>query len=616
MSTRDPVLRRLAGLPPGRPPADPTDYAVTPERVALLSELIGEPSRYTQRLVEQLSFVPTGGQRWTRSLQIEIPRIGEPEKAWRIVALGQFSRKRLADIEARDAKGAQLNLLTRNQHGDSLAEVVASKYAAEFTEDQLTKLGESKTSELAATLRARIYDYFTTLSIPQEEWTSGTSEPLALIEKAYKALLEKVEVTGTDYDERVGRLRKEFADAAKTTPYLCWVTAYPGEVINLQVSYSTIDLKYRTKLGSLLDLVKAIGRGAIPIPSSNSRTARSSWHRQYGLAPIDYDFSIPRGRRSPGSYYFTLEPPDNTDCLYLDWEIDNSFNENREVAAAFPAAHLHADHSAEKDPPSPGRHDIVSGKIRAYLRCAPHHHKQILGAALLNIVIMLLLAKGKISGGFDKPLQGLVIIAPSALLAFLAQQQRHYYAHVMRRQRAILWTYLAISVAFLVLAAFGGFNSQVQDEVLKTAAAISAWALAISSAGVFGWHLLLGSSYERAVKYFADRKREMTNSASEGKAWHRRQINRVRGLWWKGHWRFKGKAGKDPWECYADAVRMYGNVIYVLTVSLIVGAALSLLHYGSLAVTELPITIVDSDVKALTPDTNPPPDTSRRQSGG
>src|SRR5262249_46498272 len=114
------------------PSDDP--FAITPAQVRCLAEQIRRPTDYTERCVEQLAFLPTGGQRWTRRLQIRVPSSSTPPgHAWRIISLGAFRARRYPDFTARDAAGARLPLLTRDQHGLALTETLLTTHVWRFS---------------------------------------------------------------------------------------------------------------------------------------------------------------------------------------------------------------------------------------------------------------------------------------------------------------------------------------------------------------------------------------------------------------------------------------------------------------------------------------------------
>src|SRR5262245_11707561 len=115
----------MAIVIPGRRQRPSRDiYAITLERVRCLTQLLTKPTGHTQRFVEQASFAPTGGQRWVRQLQIQLPESAEASgDTWWIVPLGPFARRRFPDIAVTDAAGHRVNFVTRKQHGVALAKV-------------------------------------------------------------------------------------------------------------------------------------------------------------------------------------------------------------------------------------------------------------------------------------------------------------------------------------------------------------------------------------------------------------------------------------------------------------------------------------------------------------
>jgi hypothetical protein len=218
-----------------------------------------------------------------------------------------------------------------------------------------------------------------------------------------------------------------------------------------------------------------------------------------------------------------------------------------------------------------------------------------LGATALNVALIWLLSKGELPVGFGEPLQALIIAAPSVLVAFLAQQQRHYYSHVLRRQRALLWIYLFISVTFLVSVAFSERDSAHGAVGLSQVATTAAWALAIASAGVFAWHLPLGGACERVVQYLTERKWEVletqrqedageavTSGTGPMRMWGR-EIRRVWWCWW-------GVTYETKWECYASASRQYGNFVFLLALAAMISAVFMLESFGDFALKQEPPT--------------------------
>jgi hypothetical protein len=400
---------------------DPASYnfAITRERIGGLAATTGQPFRYTQRCTEQLSFVPTGGQRWIRTLQIQIPKLAATSApSWWIISLGQFERKRLADLSVSDASGTRLNLLTRRQHGDAFAGMVTAKYLSPLSHEQQKRLRKRKARKLNRELRKSLFQYFTALDTVSKDSKENWSSQLA---SKYESLLVALNVAEKNCETLAKEFLEKFEELEKTTQYLCWVYASPSEVINLRASYTATDPKHKLRIGNLGEALRAVGTGLIPFgkKADKARKVRDNWYRQYGITPIGYRSGFPRGDGA-SSYYLTLGPPANTVCSLLDWESGSSFDKNQEVNSAFPAVHIHNEDPLDRDEidistkgsESLNREQTV-GELRAYLRCAPYRHKQILGAAALNFAIVWLLARRQLPLGLNGSLQELILAAPS-----------------------------------------------------------------------------------------------------------------------------------------------------------------------------------------------------------
>lgn len=492
---------------PGHPASERFDFEVTDARVACLGRLLGGPATHTQRFVEKLTFLSSGGQRWERELQIRIPPEADPRAGnlW-IVSLGEYTRGRLADFEVTDATGHGLNLVTRQQHGDALTDVVTRQ----FVQMADSSGGNKELPNAVNSFRKGLFDFFTS-SRTRDVQPPTKKEKAKELASDFRDLLEGVALTDKDKDKAVEDFANALGPWVKATQYLCWVDARPGEVIRLHSSYSLADpnqygaASFSDEVRSVLAAFKG---SAHTEPQGRARLA--NLYRGLGLAPIDYSFNAPKGSSAPGSYYFIVQPPPATEVTYLDWEsgwqmLDEQ--EGSDVKCAFPAAHIHSTTSPPSDPAATAKTYI---NMRAYLRCAPYRHKQILGAVALNLALVFLLAHGRLPAQFSEPLQGLIIAAPSVVIGYLAQQQRHYYSDVMRRQRFLLWFYLAISIAFLVSVAF---SERDGTPTLQTVATGTAWLLAIASGGVLGWQVLLGSSYARSIARIASKRAARQPSA-------------------------------------------------------------------------------------------------------
>jgi hypothetical protein len=109
---------------------------ITEDHAARLGRLLSLPTRYVHRCAERVSFLPSGGMRWTRTIQIEVPPLrqleGHPSDDWHVISLGMFERRRFPDIVVTDAARRRLNLLTRQEHGVVLANAVLTTYLLAF----------------------------------------------------------------------------------------------------------------------------------------------------------------------------------------------------------------------------------------------------------------------------------------------------------------------------------------------------------------------------------------------------------------------------------------------------------------------------------------------------
>lgn len=455
-------------------PAAAGPHAITPECIACLAEMLEFPRRHTQRCVEQISFLDGGGQRWTRSLQIQVPLAAEPGARWRVVSLGMFQRRRFPDLEVRDAADARVNLVTRRQHGVALTHAVLAKYLRPFhgALDGLDPADPAGGWAHYAALVDGTYELLTSAGDIADPTQAATR--LAM---DYRRLLTAAGVDRDRAREAPAALASDLAELQGTTQYLCWVRAEPGEVCNLRATYTTPDAR----------------RGLRARAGDSSRTARlMRGYRRCGLAPLNYAFPVP-SRDHAGSYYFTLRPPEKTSVTYVDWGSGNSFDDPGEVSSALPGVHLHHDEGAEAVPHR-------GGLIHAFMRCNPRDHKKIAAGALLNAVFVFLVATGRFTDKIGGSAQTWLLVTPTVLTAYIADQQRHYYAYATRRQRGILWAYLAISVAFLVATSFSLASGSAGGRAWGLGATIPAWALAIGSAAVFAWYAPLGRTFDRFVR--------------------------------------------------------------------------------------------------------------------
>jgi hypothetical protein len=506
-----------------------SDRRLCPPRLTCLAESLLHQSRYTQSCVEHVSFGDRGGQTWTRDLQLRLPIATTPGVSKRIIAIGQFGRRRLPDLSVTDSTGRRLSLLTRAEQGEALATLILCRGVDAMPRRHQHLLRKPGPRTSLGRARAQLGDFLTHAGDIQDPLTS-----VLAVARSYFLLLVRLRVDGVTTERLVAHLVDSCVELLDGAPYLCWADAAPGDTMNIHVFYTTRDPKINPDYSGL-------ARPA-PVTHGDSYAAlRADLDRDLGLGPIKHEFDIP-SYRHVGSYAFTISPPEKTSPMFLDWGAGNSLRADVMTSCSLDSGCL-PEGAANADTESPW-----GGRTRAFIRVSPHQRVQILAAAALNIIIVLALRDGRFPAHLSGPLQGLVLAAPSGLVAYLVSQQRHYYAYPMRRQRAILWGYLTITVAFLVALAFTLEASKADDLRFGLLATAFAWLLFVSSVAVLAWYLPLGFGFNWIVASFTRRK-----------------------------WRQEPRHGAD-WETYVATYQAYGRMIsYGVVVAGLM--AIGILHY-------------------------------------
>lgn len=477
------------------------------------------PTAYVQRVVEQLSFLPTGGQHWQRDVQMRLPTdpstTGEDievqpirvaptmradSKQLFIVSLGMFTRSRFADFTVCDAAGRRLPLLTRLQHGFCLATCFMFKY---FSEEQLPKVYSQQPA--FDELWEAIFHLFTTVG------GAGDSEAASVEEIAeiLVGLLESLEAPTDEIERKRTRFLAEYTALQTVTQYLCWAIAEPGEPISLTATYTMADAPQ----------ISVHAFGSKPTEGQVGKLARVKawWHSKKhafaikrtgfyastGLGPLNYELLTPAHDHT-GSYYFVIKPPENCRVSYLDWGLDNSIdNQAGEVDCAYSSVHIHNGATLVDDPPPDPvpRSSIAGSEISAFLRADFKEHWPLLIAAILTILLAVLAERGEFvsrGGGVSSVL----LIAPTALLAYIAQRQSHHYAEATRWMGPLLIVYLLANIAFIASVKYdvlGGDTILGRANVLDDA--ISA-AMVIASAGLILWFIAISYRDRIIRRYF------------------------------------------------------------------------------------------------------------------
>jgi hypothetical protein len=522
-------------------PPTSSHLAVTRQHTESLAVTLNRPTRYRQRCLEQVSLLPTGGQRWQRTVQTQVPKSPEAEgRDWRIVSLGEFEPWRFPDFTVTDAAGVQLNRLTRRQHGVALTKAVLALHFFRLPTEQRNHFqDDAGTRYVYKQLRESLRATFTAISVADSY--------LPTVEAATRLFAELLIGAGFPKDtaeqrdeltKKVTAFAFDLAENLTVIQYLCWVNAAPGEILNLHASWTVRDpLGGLISRGRLRPALKAIRVGLLTLNKTARRKAWMRWYCQFGLAPMPYRFRTPK----TGSYYFTIEPPDKTDITYLDWEVSNSF-EDSELNSGVASAHFH-----DRDTT---RHKVRRRAVRAYVRCRTREHKQVAAGGLLNAVFVVLVARGQLAKSVGTTSQAWLLVTPTILIAYLAEQQRHYYAHTTRRQRGILWVYLVVSISFLVAISASSEHGTMGSQHWNDFLTVLAWIFFAMSVAVFVWYTPLGYNYQLTTEN-GTKKRFAQKRDGGSKRWK------------VGRWRIYSEADpRETWEIYEDTVRRYCNRVF------------------------------------------------------
>lgn len=497
------------------------------------------PTAYVQRMVEQLSFLPEGGQRWERDLQIRLPSdpsladAGEavemarfqptmrPEsKELFIVSLGMYTRSRFADFVVRDANGAKLNLLTRLQHGYCLASSLLVKH---LSPQQLQNLSAKQNSFDA--LYALVFRLFTTVESSAERRALNEEDRERQARDAEAALVGLLKDLGADENHIEFKRRNfglEYRVMQTVTQYLCWVTGEPGETVNLSASYTMADAP-RLATGTSAPALGA-PRGEPESTSVRRRRAalwlkdrtdqrarrirRTAQYARTGLGPLNYELRTPAHDHS-ASYYFVIKPPEDCRLAYLDWGTDNSIDDHSgEVDCAYHSVHIHNGVTLSRRDGQPlsgnGHKQFAGSKINAFLRADLRRHYSLLVAAVLTIILAVLAEQGQFVADSGR-LSSVLLIAPTALLAYLTQRQSHHHAEATSWLPRLMMLYL---IANIVFVASVGYDIVSGDTLLKRPDVLDdiiSGGMFVTSIALLYWFAAIGLSNAFVERYFRRR---------------------------------------------------------------------------------------------------------------
>lgn len=499
--------------------------AIHPDQLRALIQMQRYPTAYVQRVVEQLSFLPTGGQHWQRDVQMRLPtdpslgadthihppRIQptlQPEsKQLFIVSLGMFTRSRFADFSVCDAAGNRLSLLTRLQHGFCLTSCFMFKY---FSEEQLPKanLHQPEFDQLWEA----VYQQFTTVTTPSQGPLAATVDTAAL---KLGELLARLGASANEIERKQTRFLVEYTALQHVTQYLCWAVAEPGEAISLSAIYTMADAP---KIPAKATSGTMTHRAGVAPPRRRHLVAwlatrrhnwairRTSFYATIGLGPLNYELRTPAHDHT-GSYYFLVKPPENCNVSYLDWGLDNSIDaQGGEVDCAFNSVHIHNGATLVQGPaPPPARSSIAGSRISAFLRADIREHWPLVIAAILTLLLAILAERGQFvarGGGVSSVL----LIAPTALLAYVAQRQSHHYAEATRWMGPLLIGYLFASIVFIASVKYDVLGG---DTIFGRANALDdliSGSIALASVGLLLWFGAIHQRDRIIEHYFKRRK--------------------------------------------------------------------------------------------------------------
>lgn len=444
--------------------------------------LIFQPSRYIQRVVEHLSFLPAGGERWQRDIQIRVPTLpssASPPGGKCIVSLGMFRRSRFPDFTVKDESDVRLNLVTRRQHQHCIAMTTLRQYLDEADWQRAPLEAPDELLTLYQQLAALITNIRgPELHSPQDVKVSAV------------ALLSKLEKSDAEIQRVSSMLELASGLLARYTHYLCWAPANWGDTLSLSATYT------------MSDTVRVAGerRKAIDSDELTAWTRyRTRFYTSLSLVPVLYELRAPAHDHA-GSYYFTIEPPEDAHVSILDWGHSRSLGgESLETDCAYATCHIHngeklaEEDEREEDPEDPDspesrRQSIAGAKISAFLRADPTDHAALIAVALFNIGLAYLAQRGEFGPNGGASQQEWLLLAPTLVVALIAQHRRRYYSSVTRSVRIGLWFYLGINALFGASVAFDFSGGNKLDNVASASMAIFSLALLVllvASSGLF-----------------------------------------------------------------------------------------------------------------------------------
>lgn len=442
--------------------------------------LIFQPSRYLQRVVERLSFLPAGGERWQRDIQLRLPTPAlsqGPKDGKCIVSLGMFRRFRFPDFTVRNAADERLNLVTRRQHQHC---ITMTSIRQCLDQEDWARAGSDASEELRA-----LYEQMAGLITSIKNPSPYSPKDVRL---SARKLMEKLRKDETEVERVASMLESDSRLLSRYTHYLCWVPASWGDTLSISATYT------------MSDTVRVAGerRKALEADDMSWWTrSRTRFYTSLNLFPVPYELRAPAHDHA-GSYYLTIEPPEDAHVSMLDWGHDRSMDgESTETDCAFCTCHIHngeqlteredsKQSGGDTDPSHPSdkaqiqQESIAGAKISAFLRADPTDHAALIAVTLLNIGLAYLAQRGEFDAGGRDSQQQWLLLAPTLVVALIAQHRRRYYSSATRSVRIGLWIYLAINVLFGASVAFDVSSKDwVNDDYASGAMAVISLALLV-----------------------------------------------------------------------------------------------------------------------------------------
>lgn len=461
-------------------------------QLEMLDRMQIDSSKYAWRVVEQVSFLRTGGQSWERQVQLILPTVPEipphdnvlnSEQDF-VVSLGTFRRRRFADFLVTASDGTPCHLLTRRQHGFCLATCLLSRHFSDKEWD-----GGLDSDALKA-LHAHLASLITDMSSSKAH-TPEVAQQLLL------KLFESSGIVDKDRVERASRLFLTDCEAmTEQTQYLCWVRAKPGTPIYLSATYTQSDSPILTPE------MDGVTKSKLRLRWRNWRV---KLYAKCKLGHLRYTFATP-GYNDCRSYYFTISPPARSYIAVLDWgdgrrfggpiDTDDEIQSNAEpnlpvdVSTELDCARLvyhfynrrfgpdrhglgrrgsggRRQEGPAQAPPDrrkrcdrrqadDRRKEIATGRrLHTFICAEPSDNGKLVAIGFLGLCLAVLAGRGELfSSGGNNPSQWL-LLAPAALVVFVAQQGRHHYAWLTTSYRLTIWIYIVLATVFAGSIAFG-----------------------------------------------------------------------------------------------------------------------------------------------------------------